>query len=732
MQSGTTGSRMKHVSLYDRLHHFAAKAIQAVTFNRRTRGEAVMAGLSAPFGLTRFGINRNWDKFVQVQNYRSWVSRCVDFVSEGTRVPPEIVQVAKAGDRARYGVATKQWKQKGCIGDPPDRRKFLSAVRCKAAVGPIKSHEEYEFCPDNHPAVRLVNDPNEFQTGIKLWQQCGQFEELTGESFQWIVEDGGGRPVELWNIPSQWVVPRNIGRTGKMVDFFEVRAVNGPVEVFDADEIIWSKNDSPWHPLLATSKVQAASTTIDAYNMTETARYAALENGVSSGGVITMPPDVNMNQNVMNRLEARFLGKNAGPQNTGRPLILEGGLEWTPPNAEMELAFLQSSDQLRKYTMAHFGLDESMMGFAQHATYAGAVITKNQLFSNVFGPRLENRAALLTERLLPRFGPDLRAIYLPSTTTEDPDARRADWQVAVGARAVTQNEIRTELLGLEPSEEPGADELPGDPMSALTSGDMAGWDDEPGQEKPALETQKPERPSFDGGGKGTTVNRIFGNNGELQTTSKVVDDSGHTHDATGLFARTSGQAKPSANGKKPLAEDQKPKKKPTKTRVAQQEPSEKAKRAIAAHVMVDKRIQRYAEEHNEPAFAKAVGGVSFPDGEPIDVAVPGANGKVAHGIELKTMVVNSNNKITMKGEAMRRKAEWEKKNKALVHTVVLDDTAVFHANGPGKHDESKRRIFYRRGYGSFRVGGMYEVVGGMDEVKKLLDMPKAKLPEGAR
>jgi hypothetical protein len=158
--------------------------------------------------------------------------------------------------------------------------------------------------------------------------------------------------------------------------------------------------------------------------------------------------------------------------------------------------------------------------------------------------------------------------------------------------------------------------------------------------------------------------------------------------------------------------------------------SDKAARAKASHKLVDKTIQRYAEEHNEPAFAKAIGGVSFPNGEPIDVAVAGADGTVAHGIELKTMVNNKANKITMKRDAMERKALWERKNKAPIHTVVIDDSAAFNANGDGQHDLSKRRIFYRRGYGSFRVGTMQEV-RSMKELKHLMNLPNDALPNAA-
>lgn len=157
-------------------------------------------------------------------------------------------------------------------------------------------------------------------------------------------------------------------------------------------------------------------------------------------------------------------------------------------------------------------------------------------------------------------------------------------------------------------------------------------------------------------------------------------------------------------------------------------------RSITAKISakrVDRTIQRYSEEHNEPAFALKIGGFSFKDNELVDVVV-GSGGIVKHGIELKTMVDNSNNKITMKGDAMARKRKWARQNKAQIHTVVIDDRNVFNAKGKGKHDESKRVYYYRRGVGSFRVQNMYRVEGGINELKTLLDTPKRQLPKGAK
>jgi hypothetical protein len=158
--------------------------------------------------------------------------------------------------------------------------------------------------------------------------------------------------------------------------------------------------------------------------------------------------------------------------------------------------------------------------------------------------------------------------------------------------------------------------------------------------------------------------------------------------------------------------------------------SEKAQRAKESHKLVDKEIQRYSEEHNEPRLAASVGGLRLDDNEEADVVL-GSVSRPTAGIELKTMVDNKYGKITMKRSAMQRKADWEKRNKADFHTVVFDDQNVFNARGAGKHDESKRVIYYRRGYGSFRVKTMHKVEG-YAELKKLLAAPDHKLPEAAR
>jgi hypothetical protein len=159
--------------------------------------------------------------------------------------------------------------------------------------------------------------------------------------------------------------------------------------------------------------------------------------------------------------------------------------------------------------------------------------------------------------------------------------------------------------------------------------------------------------------------------------------------------------------------------------------SDKAKKAQAAHKYVGADVQRYSEEHNEPILAKSIGGVSLRDNEPVDVVIHDKGGQIQHGVELKTMTDNANGKITMSAGAIDKKMAWAKKNHADFHTIVYDDSAVKDANGLGKHDDSQRKMYYRRGAGSFRVTSM-QPVENAKELKTLINTPTKDLPAAAK
>jgi len=156
---------------------------------------------------------------------------------------------------------------------------------------------------------------------------------------------------------------------------------------------------------------------------------------------------------------------------------------------------------------------------------------------------------------------------------------------------------------------------------------------------------------------------------------------------------------------------------------------ERCQRAKHAQVRVSAPIQQYADTAEHSA-AKAMKGVSFKDSEPVDIVTAGPDGALNHGVEFKAVVLGANDKLTMNAYAQVRKIVWEKANKATFHTLVFDDRRVY--NEGGKHDESKREIYYRRGVaGSARLGALHKCKD-MNEAMALMAMDEKKLPDAAK
>lgn len=176
-------------------------------------------------------------------------------------------------------------------------------------------------------------------------------------------------------------------------------------------------------------------------------------------------------------------------------------------------------------------------------------------------------------------------------------------------------------------------------------------------------------------------------------------------------------------------------KKPRKEKIPT--PAQQAELAKQPAGRVNKAVQRYSEERNEPVLARGMrrGGADafhLRDNQPVDVVRTRA-GRITDGVELKTKVFGVHNQIKMSDTAQARKAAWMAAHpRAQFHTIVFDDRKVYNAQGEGKHGPvTERVILYRRGFGSFRTGGMQRV-RDMEELDRLMNMPTKDLPRRAQ
>lgn len=128
-------------------------------------------------------------------------------------------------------------------------------------------------------------------------------------------------------------------------------------------------------------------------------------------------------------------------------------------------------------------------------------------------------------------------------------------------------------------------------------------------------------------------------------------------------------------------------------------PSERMKRAMAAHSGGDLKSQRQADEQ-ERIISKAIGIPRTKDNSAFDLR----SDKV--GIELKTMTLAKNSKITMTKTALARKNAEIKSDKIKAYTVVADKRS------------GGTQYYIKAGVGSFRVGSMTRA--SLSEIKSMV------------
>ena len=147
-----------------------------------------------------------------------------------------------------------------------------------------------------------------------------------------------------------------------------------------------------------------------------------------------------------------------GARNAGRPLLLEGGLDWKPMGfSPSDMEFQKTKEAAAREIALAFGVPPMLLGIPGDATFANYQ-EANRAFYRLTVLPLATRVSAAVAAWLAGFTgealelvPDLDRV--PALAAE----RDAQWARVAGADFLTAAEKRT-LLGLPPLAEAGADD----------------------------------------------------------------------------------------------------------------------------------------------------------------------------------------------------------------------------------------------------------------------------------
>lgn len=337
----------------------------------------------------------------------------------------------------------------GFCGNPVGFRSVKLIAEAAAALPLVLQDAEQRF--ETHPLLKLVARPNGAQGRAELLEALYAQLLLTGNGY---IEAVGAGPVpaELHVLRSDRmsVVP---GADGWPVAY--EYAVGGRKHRFDVSgdtaAICHIKNFHPQDDHYGFSPMQAAAMALDVHAAASRWSKALLDNAARPSGAIVYrgaEGQGKLSDDQYDRLVSEMESHHQGARNAGRPMLLEGGLDWKPMGfSPSDMEFHRTKEAAAREVALAFGVPPMLLGIAGDATYANYQEAHRAFYRLTVLPLATRVAAALGAWL---------AGFTQEAVTLKPDLdqvsalaqeRDAQWARVAGADFLTQAEKRS-LLGL--------------------------------------------------------------------------------------------------------------------------------------------------------------------------------------------------------------------------------------------------------------------------------------------
>ncbi len=341
----------------------------------------------------------------------------------------------------------------GFAGNPVGFRCVKMIAEAAAAVPIVVQDAETRYA--EHPLTSLIAQPNQGQGGAALFESFYGQLLLSGDGyFEAAGETLEGAPRELFVLRSDRmkVIPGADGwpvayeyAVGARKHRFDMRGEFAPV--------LHVKNFHPQDDHYGLSAMQAAAAALDVHNSASRWSKSLLDNAARpSGAIVYKGADGQgqMGADQYSRLVDELASHHTGAANAGRPMLLEGGLDWKPMGfSPSDMEFQKTKESAAREIALAFGVPPMLLGLPGDNSYANYQEANRAFYRLTVLPLVSKTLAALSGWLPERFGmgltlrPDLDQIHALSAE------REAQWRRVSEAGFLTEAEKRS-LLGLPP------------------------------------------------------------------------------------------------------------------------------------------------------------------------------------------------------------------------------------------------------------------------------------------
>lgn len=362
------------------------------------------------------------------------------------------------------GVGQPKWTSRNYAGLAEEGfRKNVVAYRCVTQIAkacaavPWLLYDKSGAELERHPLLDLLRHPNPTQDGVSFLEAIYAQLQISGNAYVEAVRPReGAKPVELYALrPDRMkVIP---GATGLPQGY--QYSVNGQATVWPADPVTGESailHLKCFHPLddwYGLAPMEAALLSIDQHNAAGAWNQALLSQGARpSGALVYAPKDgpATLTDDQVRRLKEELSQLYQGSRNAGRPLLLEGGLEWREMSlSPRDMDWLAGRNAAARDIALAFGVPAQMVGIPDAQTYANMEQARLAFYEETVLPLLTRVIAGFDHWLAPMFGDGLELDYDPDDISALAVQREAQWSRIGAASFLTRDEQR-EAAGYGP------------------------------------------------------------------------------------------------------------------------------------------------------------------------------------------------------------------------------------------------------------------------------------------
>lgn len=304
-----------------------------------------------------------------------------DFLRRADKAVPEQKASATGPVIAYSGSGRVAWSPRdtisltktGFLGNPIGFRAVKLIAEAAAALPLVLQDCDRRY--EMHPVLDLVRRPNQVQGRAELFEAVYGQLLLSGNAYLEAVPGGGALPAELHVLRSDRMalVP---GADGWPVAYDYT--VGNRKHRFDMAQgvapICHIRSFHPQDDHYGFSPMQAAAVAVDVHIAASRWSKALLDNAARPSGAIVYKGSDGQSQlsgDQYDRLISEMEAHHQGARNAGRPMLLEGGLDWKPMGfSPSDMEFQKTKEAAAREIAIAFGVPPMLMGIPGDATYA--------------------------------------------------------------------------------------------------------------------------------------------------------------------------------------------------------------------------------------------------------------------------------------------------------------------------------------------------------------------------